>query len=122
MRFLLRFAGFFNLLAALCMMCFYHEGYRWLGLKGPELALPVQVMGVLVGLFGVGYLLVAARPLENVNLLHLGFWSKAISSAFALAHVAAGNLPWLFVPILLFADVAYLPFFWIILRHLKRHG
>ena len=97
MTLLLRFAGVFNLLAGTGMVVFYHEGFKMLGVAKPALALPVQVMGILVGLFGVGYLLVAANPLENRNILLLGFWSKAISSAAALWYVApwaAHPLPW----------------------------
>ena len=78
------------------MICLYHEGFKLLGVPKPAIALPVQVMGILVGLFGVGYLLVAANPVENRNLLMLGFWSKAFSSAAALWYVAMGSLPpWL---------------------------
>ena len=51
----------------------YACGFKLLGMSKPELPLPVQVLGILVGLFGVGYLMVAARPLENRNILLLGF-------------------------------------------------
>lgn len=120
MTLLLRFAGTFNLLAGLCMMVFYHEGYRMLGVPKPALVLPVQVMGILVALFGVGYHLVASNPVENRNLLMLGFWSKALSSIAALAYVMSGKLPMAFVPVLFFSDVIYLPFFYIIMRRLYR--
>ena len=92
MTVLLRFAGVFNLLAGTGMIVFYHEGFKMLGVQKPDLALPVQVMGILVGLFGVGYLLVAANPVENRNILMLGFLSKAISSVAAtLVCVPAGG-------------------------------
>jgi len=120
MRFVLRFAGTFNLLAGASMILFYHEGFKMLGLPKPALVLPVQVMGILVALFGVGYHWVAARPVQNRDLLLLGFLSKAISSAAALAYVAAGALPWHFALTVLFADVIYLPLFWIIWRRLCR--
>ena len=119
MRLLLRVAGTFNLLAGLAMCTLYHEGYQLFGLPKPQLALPVQVMGVLVGLFGVGYHLVASHPLENRNILLLGFWSKAISSGLALGYVAAGRItPW-FAVVVFFADIIYLPFFYAILRRLR---
>ncbi|MBN1590412.1 MAG: hypothetical protein JW888_12935 [Pirellulales bacterium] len=120
MRFVLRFAGTFNLLAGACMIVFYHEGYRMLGVPKPELILPVQIMGILVGLFGVGYHWVAARPVQNRDLLILGWLSKAICSALALAYVVVGVLPWHFAVAVFFADVIYLPPFWIIWRRLKR--
>jgi hypothetical protein len=123
MTVLLRFAGVFNLLAGAGMICLYHEGFQRLGVQKPGLILPVQVMGILVALFGVGYLLVAANPVENRNLLMLGFWSKALSSAVAMWYVcpwAAHPLPWWFAVVVFFADVIYLPPFYVILRRLYR--
>ena len=120
MRWLLRFAGTFNLLAGAGMICLYHEGYKLLGVPKPQLILPVQVMGILVGLFGVGYHLVASNPVENRNILMLGFWSKALSSALALCYVVAGKLGPGFAVTVLFADVIYLPPFFVILRRLER--
>jgi hypothetical protein len=120
---LLRFAGVFNLLAGTGMGVFYHEGFRMLGVAKPGLVLPVQVMGILVALFGVGYLLVAANPVENRNILLLGFWSKAISASVAMWYVApwaADPLPWWFAVVVFFSDVIYLPPFYVILRRLNR--
>jgi hypothetical protein len=120
MKFLLRFAGTFNVLAGLGMICLFHEGYKLLGLHKPDMNLPVQVMGVLVLLFGIGYHLVAGNPIENRNLLMLGFWSKALSSVLGLYYLAVGKMPLVFLPILFFADMIYLPPFLVILRRLYR--
>jgi len=117
---LLRFAGCFNLLAGVAMVSLYHEGYKLLGVPKPELTLPVQIMGILVGLFGLGYHWVASRPLENRDLLRLGFLSKLISSLAAYWYVLFGPLGIGFALVVFFADVIYLPFFWVILRHLDR--
>lgn len=120
MIYLLRFAGCFNLLAGASMISLYHEGYRLLGVPKPELVLPVQVMGVLVALFGVGYHLVASNPVENRHILLLGFLSKAISSVLAIWYVPFGPLPWWFILIVFFADMIYLPPFYVILRRVYR--
>jgi len=115
---LLWFVGGYNLLAGVGMLCFYHEGYRLLGLTKPELVLPLQLVGMMVGLFGVGYWLVAANPVENRNVLLLGFFSKGIGSVLGLYYLSIGALPLAFLPILFFADMIYLPPFLIILRRL----
>ncbi len=120
MRYLLRFAGCYNLLAGLNMVVFYHEMFKTLGLPKPEVMLFVQLVGILVGLFGVGYLLVASNPIENRNLLMLGFWSKALGSVLGIGHVARGNLPLVFLVVLFFSDIVYLPLFAIILQRLYR--
>jgi hypothetical protein len=102
------------------MLLFYHESYELLGVEKPELVMPLQLVGILVALFGVGYWLVARNPIENRNLLVLGFWSKALGSVLALFTVAEGELPLSFVPVLFFADIIYLVPFWVIIRHLQR--
>ena len=120
MTILLRFAGTFNLLAGAGMFCLHHEGCKLLGMATPPMALPIQIVGILVALFGVGYHLVAAHPIENRNILLLGLWSKALSSATALFYVAAGRLPWRFALAVFLADVIYLPPFLVILRRIDR--
>jgi hypothetical protein len=120
MRWLLRFSGGYNLLVGLNLLFFYHELFKTLGLQKPSPVMFVQLVGLLVGLFGAGYLMVARRPLENRNLLWLGLWSKALGCGLSFYHVAIGNLPLLYVPIVIFSDLIYLPPFYIIARRLDR--
>jgi hypothetical protein len=120
MYWLLRFAGTYNVLAGLTMLIFYHECYHVIGVPKPVLVLPVQLVGMLVALFGVGYHLVANNPLQNRSLLLLGFWSKFLGSVLAVFTVMRGQLGFGFLVIVFFADMIYLPPFWVILRHLRR--
>jgi small multidrug resistance pump len=119
MRRLLYFVGGYNLLAGLTMMVFYHECYKFIGVPKPHLMLPVQLVGILVGLFGVGYFMVTRDPLQNRNLLVLGFWSKALGSCLGIGYVLLGKLPPVFLVILFFADIMYLPPFLVIMHRLK---
>ncbi len=119
MRRLLWFVGGYNLLAGLSMFFFYHEGFKFLGIEKPTVNLPIQLVGILVGLFGVGYWMVARAPRENQNILKLGFWSKALGSVLGAYYVAIGKLPPIFMGMLFASDIVYLPPFWIILRHLN---
>ncbi|MBX7165038.1 MAG: hypothetical protein K1X74_01695 [Pirellulales bacterium] len=119
MTFVLRFAACFNLLAGLSMLLFYHEQLKMIGVhKTPAMVLPIQLVGALVMLFGVGYWLVAEHPAENRHHLLLGFLSKLSGSLLAIYHVALGNLPPAFLGAVFFADIIYLPLFWVILRRL----
>lgn len=111
-------AACFNVLAGLGMVIFYHEGYRLLGIPKPDLALPTQLVGMLVLLFGWGYSLVARDPLLNTNVLRIGWWTKALGSALAFYHFFQGNVPWILAFGVLFADVAWLPPFWMIQRRI----
>ncbi len=83
-----------------------------------EIMLPMQLVGVMVGLYGVGYLLTAWNPIENRNVLTLGFFSKLLGSILGVMYVVNGKLPVAFLPILFFADIIYLPPFLAIMRRL----
>ena len=120
MRRLLRFAGTFNLFAGLGMIVLYHEGYRLFGVEKPAFVMPLQLTGVLVLLFGIGYHRVASRPCENYDLLLLGFLSKAGGSILGIYYVIWGSLPLFFLLCLFLADIIYLPFFWLILKRIDQ--
>jgi hypothetical protein len=120
MNFVLRFVAVYNVLAGVNMFCFYHESYKAMGVAKPELNLPIQLVGVLVALFGVGYWMVANNPVENRNILLLGFWSKLLGSVLGIYYVSAGKLAPIFLAILFFSDIIYLPPFYVILRRLFR--
>lgn len=122
MTLLLRFVAIFNVLAGLSMLIFYHESYKVLGVEKPELTLPLQLVGILVGLFGVGYWMVASNPVENRNVLLLGFLSKAFGSMLGIYFVVIGKLPPVFLGLLFFSDIVYLPPFAVILRVLYREA
>ncbi len=116
MHLLLKFAGGYNILAGASMILFYHEGFKLLGISKPEFSLPIQLVGLLVGIFGIGYLMVERAPVENRNVLLLGFLSKLLGPLLAVAYVIKGELPMTMLPVLFFADTIYLIPFWLIYR------
>lgn len=119
MKFVLRFVAIYNILAGLHMLILREETYWMIGMERPKIDFPMQLVGILVGLFGVGYSMVARNPLENRNVLLLGFWSKLLGSCLGTYYVARGILPPRFVLVYFFADIIYLPPFYLILRRLK---
>ena len=91
-----------------------------LGVTKPEMNLPIQLVGMLVAVFGVGYLIAAKKPVENRNILLLGFFSKLFGPLLAMSYIVSGQLPVAMIPILIFADIAYLAPFWMIYRECGR--
>lgn len=114
----LKFAGGYNVVAGLSMVAFYHEGFKSLGLEKPEFNLPIQLVGVLVAIFGIGYLIVDRRPIENRNVLLLGLLSKILGPLLAFGYLADGTLPAVMLVVLFFADIIYWVPFWMIYRRL----
>lgn len=115
---LLRFAACFNIVAGVGMLIFYSEGFKLLELPKPELDLLVQLIGVLVILFGFGYWFVANRPVENRDLLLLGLLSKACGTILVVYNFIDGKLPWVMLVAVFFADLIYVGPFLMIWRRL----
>jgi len=122
MRSVLRFAGWYNIIAGIAMITLYHQGFKILGLPVPEVALPIQLAGILVAVFGVGYLMVDRRPVENRNIVFIGFLSKSLGPLLAFYYIAIGTLPLLMIPVLFFADLIYLIPFWMIWKRLGQYS
>ena len=120
MRYLLWFAGGYNLLVGLNMVVFPDRNFETFDLPKPELMFFVHFVGLMVALFGAGYCLVAYRPLDNRSLLLFGFCGKVLAASLGIAYVISGKLPPTFLAVTFFSDIIYLPPFAIILRHLKR--
>jgi len=116
MHWLLKIAGGYNMVAGLSMILFYHEGFKSLGINKPDMNLPIQLVGMMVLLFGIGYLMVDRNPGANRNVLLLGLLSKFIGPLLAIGYVIRGELPTTMIPVLFFADVVYLVPFWMIYR------
>jgi len=116
----LKFAGYYNLLAGLAMMILYHEGYSMLGVAKPEFVLPIQLVGLLVAIFGVGYLMVDRQPSLNANVLWLGLMSKLLGPLLALPWIFNGTLPIAMLIVFFFADTIYVWPFWKIYQTIAR--
>ena len=114
----LKFAGVYNIVAGLSMIVLYHEGFKALGLPKPEFNMPIQLVGVLVAVFGIGYLMVNKNPVANRNVLLLGLISKFLGPMLAFFYVATGVLPLVMLVVLFFADIIYWVPFWIIYQRL----
>jgi small multidrug resistance pump len=120
MKFVLRFVAVYNVLAGLHMLILRHETYDMIGMKHPDIDFPIQLVGILVALFGLGYYMVAKNSIENRNILLLGLLSKTCGSCLGTYYVVRGILPVRFVLVYFFADVIYLVPFFLILRRLNR--
>ena len=120
MRWVLRIACGYNLSIGVTMLVFYHEANKIVGMPRPEPIFFYQLAGLLIGLFGVGYLLVLCRPVENRDLVWLGFWSKLLGPVLSVYHVARGDLPPFFLPLVVVSDLVYLPPFYLIGKRLGR--
>lgn len=116
----LRVAAVWNLLAGFSMMVLYSEGFAALGLQKTAFNLPIQLTGMAVAIFGIGYWLVSLNPIENRNVLLMGLLSKIIGPLLGLRYILRGDLPTSALVLFFFADVIYWLPFWLIYRHAQK--
>lgn len=118
----LSIAAVYNVLAGFAMIVFYHEGFAGLGLEKTSFNLPIQLVGMCVALFGVGYWLTSRNPVENRNVLLLGMLSKLIGPLLAIRYILRGDLPVWILIVFFFADLIYLVPFWMIYSRCRSHA
>lgn len=107
-------AAVYNVGAGFAMMIFYHEGFAGLGLEKTSFNLPIQLVGMCVALFGIGYWITSRAPVENRNVLLLGMLSKLLGPLLAIRYILRGDLPVWILIVFFFADLIYLVPFWLI--------
>ena len=116
------FAAVYNLLAGFAMLIFYHEGFAGLELEKTSFNLPIQLVGMCVALFGIGYWIVSRNPVENRNVLLLGMLSKLIGPLLAIRYIMRGDLPAWILIVFFFADWIYLLPFWLIYSRCRQQA
>lgn len=116
------FAAIYNLLAGFSMMVLYSEGFYALGLQKTSFNLPIQLVGMCVALFGIGYWIVSRNPVENRNVLLLGMLSKLIGPLLAVRYIMRGDLPAWILIVFFFADWIYLLPFWLIYSRCRKQA
>ena len=71
----------------------------------------VQVIGMMVGVYGIGYYLLARDPVRYAGFIWIGLLGKVLGPLGYLWHAAQGTLPWQFGWVVLFNDVIWWPVF-----------
>jgi peroxiredoxin len=68
--------------------------FRWAGLDPPRYPQLWQGVGMVVGVYGVGYLVAAGDPLRHWPIVLVGLLGKVLGPIGFLGAVLAGELPW----------------------------
>jgi peroxiredoxin len=117
MIWLLRVAAAYNVLWGTMTFLFPTQMFTAGGLPAPNYPSMVQCVGVLVGVFGVGYALASRDPVAQWGIVLVGLLSKLLAPIGFVAAVFSGELPpTMFAAILLNDVVWWLPFAAILLH------
>lgn len=109
-------AAIFNFLAGLSILLAGRQLSVTFGVPPAENLLFIQIAGLAVLLFGIGYWMEARNPGKNRSMVLVGMIGKVGIFLIAVGHVIAGDVNWVF-PGLAGVDLSYAYLFW---RYLKQ--
>lgn len=113
-------AGIYNLAWGAAIVLFPQTILAWVGLAPLNYPSIWQCVGMLVGVYGIAYLIAAGDPLRHWPVVLVGLLGKLFGPIGFVWSAAWGELPWTFGVLLLFNDVAWwLPFAAILYRALR---
>lgn len=122
--FLLLFAGAYNLLWGLWVVVWPMAIFRWAEMELPRYPQIWQCVGMIVGVYGIGYLIAARDPITHWPIVLVGLLGKVFGPIGFLIAALRGELPWCWGATLLTNDLIWwLPFslllhdVWKIQRH-----
>ncbi|MHC5044925.1 MAG: alkyl hydroperoxide reductase [Planctomycetota bacterium] len=94
MTWTLRLAGVYNLLWGAAVVAAPTWGFELAGLAPPRYPSIWQCVGMVVGVYGVGYLAAAPAPLRHWPIVLVGLLGKVLGPIGFLLTAARGELPW----------------------------
>ena len=96
MRPVLLAAGIYNILWGGFVVLFPLTMFRWLDMPAPNYVEIWQCVGMIVGVYGVGYIAAAFDPLRHWPIVLVGFLGKVFGPIGFLQAALTGMLPWRF--------------------------
>lgn len=85
--------------------------FQWLDMKPPDYPAIWQCLGMVIGVYGVGYACAALAPLRHWPIVLVGLLGKLLGPLGFILAALHGELPWRFGWLLLTNDLIWwLPF------------
>lgn len=96
MSLILRMAGVYNAAFAIWAIFFPRLAFEWSGIPVPNYLELWQCIGMIVGVYGLGYWIAASNPLQHWPIVLVGFLGKIFGPLGFLKAALDGTLPWSF--------------------------
>ena len=122
MRPLLIAAGVYNLAWGAWAIFWPQAYFRSVGM--PDINYPQiwQCVGMIVGVYGIGYIIAASNPVRHWPIVFVGFLGKLLGPIGFLQMALSGAWPWQMGWINVTNDLIWLVPFALILRHAWQMG
>jgi hypothetical protein len=89
-------AGIYNLVWGAIVVLFPSQPFESLGMPQPNYPQLWQCIGMVVGVYGVGYWIAAYDPARHWPIVFVGWLGKVLGPIGFLSAALAGELPWAF--------------------------
>jgi peroxiredoxin len=109
-------AGLYNLAWAGLVIAAPLAPFRWAGMAEPNYPELWQCIGMIVGVYGVGYMIAASNPLRHWPIVFVGLLGKILGPIGFLHAALDGRLPWAAGVTILTNDLVWWVPFALILR------
>ncbi|MEM9886897.1 MAG: alkyl hydroperoxide reductase [Bacteroidota bacterium] len=111
MFYVLWIAGIYNILWGSSVIFFPNLFFNLVGMELPTYPMIWQCVGMIVGVYGVGYILAAYQPLVHYPIVLVGFLGKIFGPIGFSFYLAKGAFPLAFGLTIIFNDLIWwLPF------------
>ncbi len=110
-RLVLAAAAVYNLAWGTTVVLFPALPFAWMGIEPPRYPAIFQCLGMVIGVFGIGYAIAAADPRRHWPMVLVGLLGKILGPLGFLWAASQGQLPWSFGVTILANDLVWwLPF------------
>ncbi len=89
-------AGVYNIVWGGFVLFFPLAMFRWFGMQPPNYPQLWQCVGMIVGVYGVGYIAASRDPLRHWPIVLVGFLGKAFGPIGFVRAALEGVFPWSF--------------------------
>ncbi len=120
MAYCLLVAGVYNLLWGTFVVLFPMAAFRWMNIPPPNYPSIWQCVGMIVGVYGIGYVAAARDPLRHWPIVLVGLLGKICGPLGFAMTAARGELPWSLGWTILTNDLIWWLPFALILIHAHR--
>lgn len=117
MRQVLLAAGAYNIVWGAFAVLFPTAIFQWLGMTHPNYPQFWQGIGMIVGVYGVGYAIAAFDPVRHWPMVLVGLLGKVLGPIGMIPSLWTGALPWTFALNNLTNDIIWWLPFALILKH-----
>ncbi len=119
---ILRSAAIYNLSWGALVILFPKAAFEWLGLEAPNYPCIIQCLGMVIGVYGIGYWIAARDAATHWPIVLVGFLGKVFGPIGFVYYAWRRELPWTMGATILTNDILWwIPFAGILVHAARIH-